>query len=251
MLSWSVDNSFKPVSPRAPASTTSMDLSRIALTKPDWDYTKKSKTNLWDVWSIKTSYNIHPISKRSLVIYLGQVKENNQRDLQTNIYLLLRNNSFHINIKAVQKNICQLKISTLLLPGKLLKRDFYAFSVFFRIFSKYTKISKYIWFPNHSPLVSRRNCAVCLVIQLCLTLCNPMDCSLPGASVHGNSPGKNTAVGSHALPPGDLPNPAIEPKSPILQADSSLSEPPGKPRRNRGSDNNPEGNLSLSQVKPC
>ena len=24
-----------------------------------------------------------------------------------------------------------------------------------------------------------------LVSQLCLTLCNPMDCSLPGSSVHG------------------------------------------------------------------
>ena len=29
-------------------------------------------------------------------------------------------------------------------------------------------------------------------------------------------------------PPGDLPNPGIEPRSPTLQADSSLSEPPGK-----------------------
>ena len=29
-------------------------------------------------------------------------------------------------------------------------------------------------------------CAVlCLVTQLCLTYCNPMDCSLPGSSVHG------------------------------------------------------------------
>ena len=28
--------------------------------------------------------------------------------------------------------------------------------------------------------------------------------------------------------PGDLPNPGIEPKSPALQADSLLSEPPGK-----------------------
>ena len=27
----------------------------------------------------------------------------------------------------------------------------------------------------------------------------------------------------------DLPNPGIEPRSPALQADSSLSEPPGKP----------------------
>ena len=29
--------------------------------------------------------------------------------------------------------------------------------------------------------------------------------------------------------PGDLPNPGIEPQSPALQADSLLSEPPGKP----------------------
>ena len=29
--------------------------------------------------------------------------------------------------------------------------------------------------------------------------------------------------------PGDLPNPWIEPRSPALQADSLLSEPPGKP----------------------
>ena len=29
--------------------------------------------------------------------------------------------------------------------------------------------------------------------------------------------------------PGDLPNPGIEPGSPILQADSLQSEPPGKP----------------------
>ena len=30
-------------------------------------------------------------------------------------------------------------------------------------------------------------------------------------------------------PPGDLPNPGIEPMSPTLQADSLPSEPPGKP----------------------
>ena len=30
--------------------------------------------------------------------------------------------------------------------------------------------------------------------------------------------------------PGDLPDPGIEPGSPELQADSLLSEPPGKPR---------------------
>ena len=38
-----------------------------------------------------------------------------------------------------------------------------------------------------------------LVPQLCPTLCSPMDCSPPGSSVHGDSPGKNTGVGCHAL----------------------------------------------------
>ena len=33
----------------------------------------------------------------------------------------------------------------------------------------------------------------CLVAQSCPTLCDPMDCSLPGSSVHGDSPGKNTS----------------------------------------------------------
>ena len=28
-------------------------------------------------------------------------------------------------------------------------------------------------------------CCCCLVAQLCLTLCDPMDCSPPGSSVHG------------------------------------------------------------------
>ena len=35
--------------------------------------------------------------------------------------------------------------------------------------------------------------------QLCPTLCDPRDCSPPGYSVHGESPGKNTGVGCHAL----------------------------------------------------
>ena len=31
--------------------------------------------------------------------------------------------------------------------------------------------------------------------------------------------------------PGDLPDPGIEPRSPVLQADALPSEPPGKPKR--------------------
>ena len=51
-----------------------------------------------------------------------------------------------------------------------------------------------------------------------------MDCSPPGSSVLGDSSGKNTGVGCLAPPPGDLPNPWIEPRSPALQADSLPAE---------------------------
>ena len=36
-------------------------------------------------------------------------------------------------------------------------------------------------------------------LQSCPTFCNPMDCSPPGSSVHGDSLGKTTGVGCHAL----------------------------------------------------
>ena len=42
-------------------------------------------------------------------------------------------------------------------------------------------------------------------LQLCPTLCNPTDCSLPGSSVHGDCPGENTGVGWHALLQGIFP----------------------------------------------
>ena len=41
--------------------------------------------------------------------------------------------------------------------------------------------------------------SLCLVAQSCPTLCNPMDYSPPGSSVQGDSPGKNTGMGCHAL----------------------------------------------------
>ena len=58
--------------------------------------------------------------------------------------------------------------------------------------------------------------------------CDPMDCSLPGISVHGISPGKNTGVGCHALPRG-LCQPGIGPASPALAGGLFASEPPGQP----------------------
>ena len=102
----------------------------------------------------------------------------------------------------------------------------------------------------------------------CTDSCDPMDCSLPGFSVHGDSPGKNIEVGCHAplqgffptegsnpgflhcwqnlavwatrevcgywngwpIPsPVDLPDPGIELGSPALQVDSLPPELSGKP----------------------
>ena len=65
------------------------------------------------------------------------------------------------------------------------------------------------------------------VAQSCKTLCDPMDHSLPGSSVHGVL--QTRILEWVAFPtPGDLPKPGIEPRSSALQADSLLSEPPGK-----------------------
>ena len=44
--------------------------------------------------------------------------------------------------------------------------------------------------------------------------CDPMDCSLPGHSVHGDSPGKNTGVGCHALLQGIFPTQGLNPGLP-------------------------------------
>ena len=111
------------------------------------------------------------------------------------------------------------------------------------------------------------------VAQSCPTLRNPMDCSLPGSSVHRifqarvleqsaiafsdflysflyftfatiilwlfqAPPSKGFSRQKYwsGLPfpsPEDLPNPRIEPGSPAFQADALTSEPPGKPTPSR------------------
>ena len=109
---------------------------------------------------------------------------------------------------------------------------------------------------------------MCFVGQLCLNLCNTMDCSLPGSSVNADSSGKNTRVGCQALLQGIFPTQGWNPdllhcgwilyqlshqgsprilewvvypfprgssqprdrtRSPALQAESLPAEPSGKP----------------------
>ena len=58
--------------------------------------------------------------------------------------------------------------------------------------------------------------------QSCLTLCDPLDCTPPGSSVHGDSPGKNTGVGCHALLQGIFLTQGLNLRLLHWQVDSSL-----------------------------
>ena len=65
----------------------------------------------------------------------------------------------------------------------------------------------------------------CSVSKLCPTLCDPMDCSPPGSSIHGILQEESWSGLPFAIPRDHL-NPEIKPRSPSLQADSF--EPSGR-----------------------
>ena len=71
------------------------------------------------------------------------------------------------------------------------------------------------------------------VAQPCPILCDPVDCSSPGSSVHGILQARIlewVAIFS----PGHLLDPRIEPRAPTLQADSLQTEQPGKSTPHNG-----------------
>ena len=67
-------------------------------------------------------------------------------------------------------------------------------------------------------------CVCVLVCQSCPTLCDPMDCNLPGSSVHEILQARIQECVAISFSRG-----SFEPRSPELQADSLPSEPPGSP----------------------
>ncbi|XP_044786514.1 uncharacterized protein LOC112579995 [Bubalus bubalis] len=68
-------------------------------------------------------------------------------------------------------------------------------------FKREKNLSKY----SNSVYSSKKVC------QSCTTLCDRMDCSTPGSSVHGDSPSKNTGVSCHALLQGIFPTQGLNP----------------------------------------
>ena len=74
------------------------------------------------------------------------------------------------------------------------------------------------------------------LLQSCLTICDPMYCRLPAPLSMGFSRQEYWS-GLPCPPPGNLPDPGLEPKSPaspVFQADSLSTEPPGKPHSKNG-----------------
>ena len=61
-------------------------------------------------------------------------------------------------------------------------------------------------------------------VKSCPTLCDPMDCSLPGSSLHGILQARVLEWVAISFS-RDLPNPGIEPGSPAFQAETLTSEP--------------------------
>ena len=82
---------------------------------------------------------------------------------------------------------------------------------------------------NQSHGVGNVCCVLCLVSQSCLTLCDSMDHSPPGTSVHRDSLGENTGVGCHALLQGIFQTRGSNLGLLHRQANSLQSEPPGMP----------------------
>ena len=68
---------------------------------------------------------------------------------------------------------------------------------------------------------------MCVHAQACLTLCDPVDCSPPGFSVHGILQARVLEWVAISSSRGSS-DPGIEPGSPALQVGSLPSEPPGK-----------------------
>ena len=69
---------------------------------------------------------------------------------------------------------------------------------------------------------------MCCAVLNCSVVSNslhPMDCSHPGSCVHGDSPGKNTGAGCHALLQGIFPAQGSRPGVPHCRR-----IPPGQPK---------------------
>ena len=101
--------------------------------------------------------------------------------------------------------------------GRFYKR-WYSINYFYKYFLKFSValtfiivVFIYVFSLNRVFLlanykIATNQCVHAKSLHTCLTLCDPMDSSTPGSSVHGIlPPGKNTGVGCHFLLQGIFP----------------------------------------------
>ena len=118
-----------------------------------------------------------------------------------------------------EANRCFLPLPSLINPPEAI---FWAYGSFFNYLLLvqckrhcYKLCCDVIWIVWNDTSCSQEACVyVCLVAQLYPTLCDSMDCSPPGSSVHGDSPGNSTGVGCHALLQDIFPNEGSNPALP-------------------------------------
>ena len=79
------------------------------------------------------------------------------------------------------------------------------------------------------PCVLHSNCMCAKLLQSCLTLCDPKDCSPPGSSVHGILQARNTGVVCHACLQGIFPTQGPNQRLLCLLHWQAGSLPPGMP----------------------
>ena len=94
----------------------------------------------------------------------------------------------------------------------------------------FPKLNEWSWLSRRQISYMMKNMLE-LFTQSCSILCDHMDCSPPGSSVHGILQVRMLEWVAPSFFPGDLSDPGIEPRCPALQADSLLSKPPGKPKK--------------------
>ena len=117
-------------------------------------------------------------------MYYSQNKK--YRKVLTRKYILCRHN--HIHVFGIY-----FQFFTLLHMSMCIQKNTYTYT--------HTYIFYFFLQYKNFPVLTRTHNVLCLVAQLCLTL---WDCSLPGSSVHGDSPGKNTGVGCYDLSRGSF-----------------------------------------------
>ena len=94
--------------------------------------------------------------------------------------------------------------------------------IFYRSINIYVSLLVYIYIPYMEAYVHANS------LLSFSTLCDPMDCSLPGSSAHRIFQARILG-GLPFSSPGDLLSPGIKPTSPALAGGFFTTEPPAKP----------------------